>query len=41
MFGSIFGVVLVQTTSNGLVMLNANPYLYPLVDSVIIFIAGS
>ena len=39
-FGSIFGAVLVQTTSNGLVMLNANPYLYPLVNSVIIFIAA-
>ena len=39
-FGSIFGAVLVQTTSNGLVMLNANPYLYPLVNSLIIFIAA-
>jgi ribose transport system permease protein len=39
-FGSVFGAVLVQTTSNGLVMLNANPYLYPLVNSVIIFIAA-
>jgi ribose transport system permease protein len=39
-FGSIFGAVLVQTTANGLVMLNANPYLYPLVNSVIIFIAA-
>ena len=38
--GSIFGAVLVQTTSNGLVMLNANPYLYPLVNSVIIFVAA-
>jgi hypothetical protein len=33
-FGSIFGAVLVQTTSNGLVMLDANPYLYPLVNSL-------
>ena len=39
-FGSIFGAVLVQTTSNGLVMLNANPYLYPLINSLIIFIAA-
>ncbi len=39
-FGSIFGAVLVQTTANGLVMLNANPYLYPLVNSLIIFIAA-
>jgi ribose transport system permease protein len=38
--GSIFGAVLVQTTENGLVMLNANPYLYPLVNSAIIFIAA-
>jgi ribose transport system permease protein len=26
--------------SNGLVILNANPYLYPLVNSVIAFIAA-
>jgi ribose transport system permease protein len=38
-FGSIFGAVLVQTTANGLVMLNADPYLYPLVNSLIIFVA--
>ena len=38
--GSIFGAVLVQTTENGLVMLNADPYLYPLVNSAIIFIAA-
>jgi ribose transport system permease protein len=38
--GSIFGAVLVQTTENGLVMLNADPYLYPLVNSTIIFIAA-
>jgi len=38
--GSIFGAVLVQTTSNGLVMLNANPYLYPLVNSLIVFVAA-
>jgi ribose transport system permease protein len=39
-FGSIFGAVLVQTTANGLVMINANPYLYPLVNSLIIFVAA-
>lgn len=38
--GSIFGAVLVQTTENGLVILNADPYLYPLVNSAIIFIAA-
>jgi ribose transport system permease protein len=39
-FGSIFGAVLVQTTENGLVMLNADPYLYPLVAAFIIFLAA-
>lgn len=39
-FGSIFGSVLVQTTENGLVMLNADPYLYPLVAALIIFLAA-
>ncbi len=39
-FGSIFGAVLVQTTENGLVMINADPYLYPLVNSIIIFVAA-
>ncbi len=39
-FGSIFGAAPVQTTANGLVMLNANPYLYPLVNSLIIFVAA-
>jgi ribose transport system permease protein len=38
--GSIFGAVLVQTTENGLVMINADPYLYPLVNSTIIFVAA-
>ena len=39
-FGSVFGAVLVQTTENGLVMINADPYLYPLVNSAIIFVAA-
>ena len=38
-FGTVFGAVLIQTVENGLVMMNANPYLYPLVISVIIFVA--
>lgn len=38
--GSVFGAVLVQTTENGLVMLNANPYLYPLIVAAIIFLAA-
>ena len=37
--GTVFGAVLIQTVENGLVMTNADPYLYPLVISVIIFIA--
>jgi ribose transport system permease protein len=39
-FGSISGAAPVQTTANGLVMLNADPYLYPLVNSLIIFVAA-
>ena len=31
--------MLIQTVENGLVMTNANPYIYPLVVSAIIFIA--
>ncbi|MDR3375282.1 MAG: ABC transporter permease [Ancalomicrobiaceae bacterium] len=37
--GSVFGAVLIQTVQNGLVLLDVNPYLYPLVISGIIFIA--
>ena len=37
--GTVFGAVLIQTVENGLVMTNANPYIYPLVISIIIFIA--
>jgi len=37
--GTVFGAVLIQTVENGLVMTDADPYLYPLVISVIIFIA--
>lgn len=37
--GTVFGAVLIQTVENGLVMTNANPYIYPLVVSAIIFIA--
>ena len=31
--------VLIQTAETGLTMINANPYIYPLVVSVIIFVA--
>jgi len=37
--GTVFGAVLIQTVESGLVMTDADPYLYPLVISVIIFIA--
>ena len=37
--GTVFGAVLIQTVENGLVMTNADPYVYPLIVSVIIFIA--
>ena len=37
--GTILGAVLFQTIENGLVILNADPYLYPLIVSGIIFLA--
>jgi ribose transport system permease protein len=37
--GTVLGAVLIHTVENGLVILNANPYLYPLVTSGIIFLA--
>ncbi|MEI8720073.1 ABC transporter permease [Mesorhizobium sp. ISC11] len=37
--GSLFGAVLIQTVQNGLVLMNANPYAYPIVVSTIIFLA--
>ena len=37
--GSVFGAVLIQTVQNGLVLIDVNPYLYPLVIASIIFIA--
>ncbi|MCX8157271.1 MAG: ABC transporter permease [Verrucomicrobiae bacterium] len=37
--GTLLGAILIQTIENGLVMLNANPYLYPLITSAIIFVA--
>ena len=37
--GTLLGAVLIQTVENGLVVLNADPYLYPLVTSAIIFLA--
>jgi ribose transport system permease protein len=37
--GTLLGALLMQSVENGLVILNANEYLYPLVMSVIIFVA--
>jgi ribose transport system permease protein len=37
--GTVFGALLIQTVENGLVMTNADPYVYPLIISVIIFVA--
>jgi len=37
--GTLLGTLLIQTIENGLVILNANPYLYPMITSGIIFLA--
>ncbi|MFB3784824.1 MAG: ABC transporter permease [bacterium] len=37
--GTVLGAVLIQTVENGLVIMNADPYLYPLITSAIIFLA--
>ncbi len=37
--GTLMGAVLIQTVENGLVIVNADPYIYPLATSGIIFIA--
>jgi ribose transport system permease protein len=37
--GTVLGALLIQSVENGLVILNADPYLYPLVTSAIIFAA--
>lgn len=37
--GAFLGAILIQTVENGLVIINADPYLYPLVTSSIIFLA--
>lgn len=36
--GVIIGALLIQTVENGLVMLNANPYIYPLTTGIVIFL---
>jgi ribose transport system permease protein len=37
--GTVVGAILIQTVENGLVIINADPYLYPMVMSSIIFLA--
>jgi len=37
--GTVFGAVLIQTVENGLVIVNADPYIYPVVIASIIFLA--
>lgn len=37
--GTLFGAILFQTVENGLVIINADPYLYSLILSAIIFLA--
>jgi ribose transport system permease protein len=37
--GTVLGAVLIQSVENGLNILNADPYLYPLISSAIIFVA--
>jgi ribose transport system permease protein len=37
--GTLLGALLIQTIENGLVVMNANPYLYPMITSAVIFAA--
>lgn len=37
--GTVLGAILIQSVENGLVVINADPYLYPLITSAIIFLA--
>lgn len=37
--GTLFGAILFQTVENGLVIINADPYIYPMVLSGVIFLA--
>jgi ribose transport system permease protein len=37
--GTVLGALLIQSVENGLVLLNADPYLYPVITSAIIFSA--
>ena len=37
--GTLLGTVLIQSLESGLVMLNADPYLYPMITAAVIFTA--
>ncbi|PRY22112.1 ribose transport system permease protein [Aliiruegeria haliotis] len=37
-FGPVFGAILMQTVQNGLVLMDTDPYLYPLITGAVIFI---
>jgi ribose transport system permease protein len=37
--GVLLGTLLLQTVENGLVIVNADPYLYPMVLATVIFVA--
>ena len=39
LLGPVFGAILIQTVQNGLVMIDADPYIYPLITATIIFVA--
>jgi len=36
--GTIIGAILIQTTESGLVMVNANPYFYPIITGGVLFV---
>jgi ribose transport system permease protein len=37
--GTVLGAVLIQMVENGLVIVNADPYIYPMITASIIFLA--
>ena len=40
LWAPVIGAVLIMTVQNGLVMINANPYAYPVITGAVIFIAA-
>jgi ribose/xylose/arabinose/galactoside ABC-type transport system permease subunit len=39
LWAALIGAVLITTVQNGLVMINANPYAYPVITGLVIFVA--